>query len=90
MLVVEPILKDVGHGDELDGAVLDRHGIGRRAGASAAATDQGHADGVVFGGMDLRNDDARQGRGRGDLAGVLQKLTTRWQSVWSRFIGTCS
>ncbi len=32
----------VGHGDELDRTTLGRQGIGRRAGAAAAAADQGH------------------------------------------------
>ena len=74
---VEAVLEDVGHGHQLDRAVLGRQGVGRRAGAAAAAADQGHLDRVVLGGVDGRNGDPRQGRGRGDLAGVLQKLATR-------------
>ena len=32
-----------------------RHGVGHRAAAPAAAADQGQADGVVLGGVDVRN-----------------------------------
>ena len=60
----------------LIGAVLDRQGVARRAGAPAAAADQGHADGVVLGRMDGGTRDARQGRGRGDSAGIFQKVTS--------------
>ena len=48
----EAVLEDVGHGDQLDRPLLDRQGVGRRAGAAAAAADQGHLDRVVLGGMD--------------------------------------
>ena len=75
--VVEPILKDVGHGDEFDRAVFDRHRLARSAAASTAATDQGHADRVVLAGVDGRDENACQGRGGGDLAGILQKIATR-------------
>ena len=61
----------------LTGPLLDRQGVGRRAGAAAAAADQGHLDRVVLGGVDVRHGRRRQGRGRGHSAGVLQELTTR-------------
>ena len=70
---VEAILEGVGHGHQLDGAVLDRHGIAGRAAAAAAAADQGHLDRVVLGGMDVRDHRGRQGRGGGDAAGILQR-----------------
>ena len=64
---VEPVLEDVGHGDELDGACLVESALLGRAGAAAAAADQGHADRVVLGRVDHRHGNARQRRGRRDL-----------------------
>ena len=78
---VEAVLEGVAHGHQLDRAALDRQGVGRRAGAPAAAADQRHLDRVVLRRVDVRDGDARQGRGRGNPAGILQKLTTR-RTVW--------
>ena len=51
-----------------------RHGIGHRAAAAAAAADQGQPDGVVLGGVNVRQDYAREGRGRREAASVFQEL----------------
>ena len=79
---VEAILEDIGHGHQLDGTALDRHGVGRCAAAAAAAADQGHLDRVVLGGMDMRDHRGRQGRGGGDAAGILQRSLDGKQNSW--------
>jgi hypothetical protein len=61
LAVVEASLEDVGHGDELDRAALGGEGVVGRAGAPAAAADQGHLDGIVAGGVHGRDGHARQG-----------------------------
>src|SRR5262249_27396808 len=38
---------------------------------------QGHLNRVVLGGVDRRDRDTRQGRGRGDLTGRLEEIATR-------------
>ena len=58
-------------------AVLDREGVLGRAGAAAAAADQGHLNRVVFGRIDARDGNPRQGRDGRDSARMLEKLTTR-------------
>ena len=74
---IEPILESIGHGDQLHGAMLDVQGVGGGAGAASAATDQGHANGVVFAGVDVRNGRACQRRGGGNPSGGFQEFTTR-------------
>ena len=59
--VGKPVVEDIGHGHELDRPLGGRKRVAGGAGASAAAADQGHADRVVFSGMDRRNSHARQG-----------------------------
>ena len=79
---LEPVIEHIGHGDQFDRTGLDGKGIGRGAGAPAAAADQGNLDRVVLRRMDARNGDSRQGRGRGKLAGVFDKVATRSQVIW--------
>ena len=67
----EPVLEGIGHGHELDRTVLHRQGVGRGAGAPAAATDQRNLNRVVLRGVDVRDGDRRQGRGRGDPPALL-------------------
>jgi hypothetical protein len=73
----QPTLEDIGHGDELDRAVLDGHSVARRTGAPAAAADQGELDGIALPRVDTRNHPCGQGRRCRDPTGVLQELTTR-------------
>ena len=76
-LLLQAVLEDIGHGDQLDRAVLDGQGVGRGAGAAPAAADQGHLDGVVARRVDVRHGHARQGRSGGESAGVFDEFTTR-------------
>ena len=59
-LVAVGDLEHVGHGDELDRAVLDRQGVSNRAATTAAAADQSELDRVVLGGMDGRRGERGQ------------------------------
>ena len=52
--VIKPILKRVGHGDEL-GAGVGGEGLVGRAGAATAAANQADLDGAAAGGMDQGN-----------------------------------
>jgi hypothetical protein len=54
-----------------------RQGIGHRTASATAAPDQGQPDGVVFGGVDVRNGHSRQGGSRGDSGSVSDELATR-------------
>src|SRR2546423_480483 len=54
MAVAELLGEDVGHRDQFDGAVLGAEGIFGGACATSAATDERELDGVVSGGMDVR------------------------------------
>ena len=69
--------ENVGQGNELDRAVLDRQGIRGGAGAAPAAADQGHLDRVAFPGVCQRHAGTDQGRAGGELARPTQKGTTR-------------
>ena len=62
----ESIFEDVGHGDELDFAVVDLECVFSRPGTTPPATDQRHTNLVVFGRMD------RAGEGRGQACGGSQ------------------
>ena len=68
--------EDVGHGDQLDGAVLDAERVFRGAGAAAAAADQRELDGVVLRRMDMRKGHAGQGGHPGDAAAIGQELAS--------------
>ena len=57
----------------LIGRAGDREGVGRGAGAAAAAADEGDLHGIIFGGVDEGNIDARE---CGDGGGGFEKLTT--------------
>jgi hypothetical protein len=81
---IQTILKNVGHGDQFNRAAFDAHGLGRRACAPSAATDQRHLDGVVAGGVDIRDGHARQGGSSGHAAGGFDKFAAR--SRRSQFI----
>ena len=68
MRAVEPVLEEVGHGDQLDLPAGDREGVAHGAAAASAAADQGQPDRVVLAGVDVRDGHAGQGRGRGHPA----------------------
>ena len=72
----QAVLKQIGHRHHLHGSAGRLHGVGHRPAAAPAAADQSEADRVVFGGVDMRQDDSRQSGGRRDPAGIFQKLTT--------------
>ncbi len=72
---LELIGKDVGHGPELDGPFRVQR-LGRRAGASSAATDQGDLDRLIPGRMDPRDGAPRHGQGSACHCRSLQKLSS--------------
>ncbi len=51
----EPVVENVGHGDELDRRTAHGERIGGGAGATATAADEGDFGRVVFGRVDERN-----------------------------------
>src|SRR5208337_47394 len=71
---VEPILEDIGHGDQLDRAALYRHSIAGCTAATATTANQGDLNRVVFGGMDMRDHRGCQGRSGGDAPSILQEI----------------
>jgi hypothetical protein len=77
----KPVGKYVGHGDQLDGAALGAQGILGGAGAPAAATDQGHLNGIILAGVDLRDGHPRQGGRHGNPSGRLHHLAARQAAV---------
>ena len=84
---LEPVLEDVGHGDQ-PGRARGAQGLGGRAGASAAASDQGNGDGLLLARVAPRGGGAGQGRagrrgaGRGPRNSRLEDEETDW--VWGR------
>ena len=70
---LDAVLEHVRHRDELVPAPGGGQRVGGGAGAAAAAADQGEADGVVFGGEDVRDVHARQRRNGGDGGTLLKK-----------------
>jgi hypothetical protein len=56
----ETVLKNVGHGDQFDLAVVDLECVFRRSSSTATTADQGNSDFVVFGSVY----GSRQGRGK--------------------------
>ena len=48
---VQPILVNVGHGDEFDRPLLSRQRVGRRPGSATAATHERDIDGVALTGI---------------------------------------
>ena len=73
---VEPLLEDVGHRHQLQGAALRRQGVGSRARPSAAAADQADLDDVAARRMGHRDRHPRQRRDRHRLASRLQEITS--------------
>ena len=67
------VFEHVRHGDEFDRRAADRQGVGRRAGAAAAAADERHFGRVILRRVDEGNLNAGQ---CGDGGGGLEKLTT--------------
>ena len=61
--VVEPVVEDVAHGDELD-VLVGVQGLLGRPGAAAAAADQADLERVAAGGVNVRG--RRTGGGAGD------------------------
>ena len=78
MTIIEAILKNVGHRNEFRRPGLDRQGITCRTCAASAAPDQGHANRVLLGRVDVfRNRDSGQRRRGRDAASCLKNVTTR-------------
>jgi hypothetical protein len=71
------MLKDIGHGDQLDGTAFSSQGVCRRPRPPTATADQSQPNRVVLGSMDGRDSDAGQYRSCGNPARILQKFTTR-------------
>src|SRR5262245_42688526 len=74
--VFEPVVKDVGHRNQLDGSVLCRECVCRRPRATTAATDKSNLDGVALPCVNERGCRLRKGRGRRDYATGLDEVTT--------------
>ncbi len=66
----------IGHGDQFGRPGSDAQRVVRRATTATAATDQCNLDGIVFRGMDMRNDNAGERGSGGKPTGSFQKLTT--------------
>ena len=80
---LEAVLEEVGHGEESDRTVLRNQGIGHRAGAASAASDQCHPYGVVFGGVTRPRHGRHQCRPGNCPDRCAQKSTTR-SRTWIR------
>ena len=61
----------------LTGPAAASHGVGHGPASAAAATDQGQANRVVLGGMDLGDCRSGQCGARGDSSGLGQEVATR-------------
>ena len=72
----ESIFKDIGHGDELDFAVVDLECVFSRPGATPTASDQRHANLVVFGRMDRAREGRGQACGGSQACGGLHKVSS--------------
>jgi hypothetical protein len=70
----QTVFLDIRHGYEA-GALLDAHGVAGGAGAAATAAHEGHADGVIPGGVNVGDRDAGEGGdARNGLGGGLQEV----------------
>ena len=72
------IREDIGHRVQFRRAGIGGQGLADGAGAPSAAADQGHADGVVLGGIQARQYRRQHRRCGQDLAAVGEKLTAGW------------
>jgi hypothetical protein len=59
--VPEAVFEDIGHGHQLEPALLRRERVGGGPGAAAPAADEGDLDNVTAGGVDMGQDHAGQG-----------------------------
>src|SRR5579875_2517036 len=73
----KPIWEKVGHRNQLGRTIFTHEGIFGSAGAAPSAANQGQLNSVVFCGMNRRDGQSGQRRGRSDLACRLHHVTTR-------------
>ena len=73
----DPLGEQVGHGNELGVPVGHGQGVGCRSRSTAAAANQGQADRIVFGGVDVRNGHPGQDRAGGQRSARLHETAAR-------------
>ena len=71
----QPVLENIGHGNQLDRAILDRESIHGSTGTTTTTTDKGHLDGVVLGSMDVRGRCSDERGSGGNCATLHQEVT---------------
>src|SRR5205807_7459486 len=84
---VEALLEDIGHGDQFHRTAGGLEGIGSRAAAAPAATDQSDLNEAAAGGMNMGQSHARQSGSAHDRAGRFNEVPAGGQRIGTGGIG---